>query len=103
MLLPGMDEKSVNNIIEARKTQDFKNSAELNLHLTPSVIAKTKNWFTFSKSNYYSIVIYPSDLEDLLAEQQTIYAYQEDIRVTGPTAKPVVLQVNPYAKIKLEN
>jgi len=101
MMIPGIDEKSVNNIMQARKTQDFKNSGELNLHLTPSVIAKTKNWFTFSKSSYYSIVVYPSDLEDSLLGEQVIYAYKEDVRVTGATAKPVILQVNPFAKIKL--
>jgi len=101
MMIPGIDEKSVSNILQARKTQDFKNAGELNLHLTPSVIAKTKNWFTYSKSSYYSIVVYPSDLEDSLLGEQVIYAYKEDVRVTGSTAKPVVLQVNPFAKIKL--
>jgi general secretion pathway protein K len=101
MMIPGIDKKSVNNILQARKTQDFKNAGELNLQLTPSVIAKTKNWFTFSKSSFYSIVVYPSDLEDPLLSEQVIYAYKEDVRVTGYTAKPVILQVNPYAKIKL--
>ncbi len=102
MMIPGMDEKSVNNILTARKTQDFKNAGELNLQLTPSVIAKTRGWFTFSKSSYYSIVVYPTELEQSLPNEQVIYAYREDVRVTGATAKPVVLQVNPYAKIKLE-
>ena len=101
MMIPGMDEKSVNNILQARKTGDFKNAGELNINLTPSVIAKTKNWFTFSKSSYYSIVVYPSVLEEHQLSEQLIYAYKEDVRVTGPTTKPVVLQVNPFAKIKL--
>ena len=101
MMIPGMDEKSVDNILQARKNQDFKNAGELNLHLTPSIIAKTKNWFTYSKSSYYSIVVYPSNLEDSLVNEQSIYAYKEDVRVAGTTAKPVILQVNPFARIKL--
>lgn len=101
MMLPGMDISSAEEILAARKKLDFKNISDLNLYLKPSVLAKASGWFSFSQSNYYSIVVYPTALEDQQLDKQTIYAYREDVRVTGPTVYPEVLKVDPYAKIKV--
>jgi general secretion pathway protein K len=101
MILPGMTEELANKLIKARQETPFKSIAEVNVHLTPITIAKLSGWFTFRKSSYYAIVIYPEDREDLAQPSQILYVYKEDVKIGNKTAKPFILRVNPYAKITI--
>jgi len=107
LLLPGMTESIADKLINARKTNYFKSMAEINVHLTPIAATKLAGWFQFSKSGFYAIVVYPSAIEGNQKENdkapQTIYAYMEEVSVAGRPKKPVILRVNPYAKVVIEH
>lgn len=102
LMLPGMNETLADKLIKARKTQYFKNMADVNNHLTPISAAKLNGWFQFLRSSYYAIVVYPEKIEEKGQKFQTIYAYMEEVKVSG-TAKPQILRVNPYAKVNIEH
>lgn len=100
--LPGMNEQLADKLIDARKIQPFSNMGEVAVHLSPSAISKVSSWINFRKSSYYTIIIHPAILIDEQTEKQSIYAYMEEVRVDSRQTKPVVLRVNPYAKILIE-
>ncbi|MCU7940601.1 MAG: general secretion pathway protein GspK [gamma proteobacterium symbiont of Bathyaustriella thionipta] len=103
LMLPGMNETLADNLIKARKTQPFKNMAEVSVHLTPTAIKQLTGWFIFQQSSYYAIVVYPDSNVEKNKKTQTVYAYKEEVRVVNASRPPVVLSVTPYAKVTIEN
>lgn len=103
LMLPGMDEKLADKLIKARKTSPFKSLADVSVHLSPVAASKLTGWLTFNKSSYYAIVVYPESIEEKDKKFQTIYAYKEEVRVAGASQKPLILRVNPYAKVIIEH
>lgn len=102
LMVPGIDEKIADDIIKARKTQVFKKFNELSILLPPSVITKAKSWFTFRKSNYYAIAVYPTEFEGKSEDAKKITAYVEEVRLINNQTLPVVLRVLPNAEIIID-
>jgi len=99
MILPGMSESLAAKIIATRSKQKFKTIAELNVLFSPVETTKLNGWFHLNESNFYSIFVYPTKLEQKEQPGYDIYGYREDVRVVNQMNKPSVLRVNPYAKI----
>lgn len=94
-LLPGMDKETVEKIIQLRQEKEIKSNADLAFILTPEQVNKARNWFSYSISNYYTIVVYPKPLEGEKAPQ---YAYIVNVQLKGISKIPTILQVLPYIK-----
>ena len=103
LMLPGMDEDLADKLIKARKSTPFKSMADISVHLSPVAASQLKGWFTFNKSSYYAIVVYPESIEEKDKKFQTIYAYKEEVRVANASQKPLILRVTPYAKVIIEH
>lgn len=103
LMLPGMNEMLADELIKVRKTQHFKNMADVSVHLSPVAVSQLTGWFIFKKSSYYAIVVYPESIEDKGKKFQTIYAYREEVRVANASQKPLILRVTPYAKVTIEH
>ena len=114
MLVPGMDEESVNKILIKRRQKKFKSYKDFNDFLEPEQLAKFRNWINFATSRYYSIAVQvkppteKSDEEpdededddkqedDEIQAQENQRAYMVTVQPRGFNQLPRILMVNPY-------
>jgi general secretion pathway protein K len=119
MLLPGIDEESVNTILTQRSEQEFKSHKDFNEFMEPEQQAEFRSWLNLrSTSNFYTIAVQvkkPEEIEKLAnddedksdknnanessAPQQTQekeQAYMITVQFKGFNQFPKRLMVNPY-------
>lgn len=126
MLLPGLNQSIVNQILLRRRETEFKSYGDFQEFIEPEQWAKVKNWFTFSSrrgssriadfsqsSNIYTIAVQakPAAAEssppstDSSAEAETQQplniksqqqAYMVTVQYRGFNRPPKTLMVNPY-------
>ena len=101
LMIPGIDEQAADAIVSSRETHVFSSLNQLDRLLSPSSMAITKSWFFLGVSNYYAIVIYPREYENSGEKEQVIIAYQEIVKFDQEKKEMLVLQVNPYAEIRI--
>jgi general secretion pathway protein K len=105
LLLPGLDEESVDAILAKRQEKEFKSSNDFNHILEPEQLIKLKSWFQFSISNFFSIAIQSSvenekiEAKKIAALDQVIpkqRAYIVTVQPRGLNKLPLILKVDPY-------
>jgi len=124
MLVPGLNATVIDMIIAKRQMEEFKNQAQLldfiSEYLTVEDAHKTRSWFNFSTSNYYTIAIQVTSPEEeyqasenndqddkdkkernIDEDTETIVlqndrAYLVMLQVRSSQRKPKVLMIKPY-------
>jgi len=116
MLLPGLDEASVNMILSQRQGKDFKSLQDFNDIIPPEQLAKLRPWIHFSTSNVFTIAIQAAqksreeeagkesvdegnpeeETPPLSQPPQKQFAYLAVVQNRGMSRLPQVLKVNPY-------
>lgn len=105
LLLPGLDEESVDAILEKRGDTEFKSINDFYAFLEPEQLVQLKSWFHFSTSNFFSIAVQakPSikteKTDDLNGSEETALkqrAYIAIVQPRGFNKFPLILRVNPY-------
>ncbi|MCK5697002.1 MAG: general secretion pathway protein GspK [Gammaproteobacteria bacterium] len=99
LMIPGLDEKIVNQILKVRKAQSFNTLSELDILLPPSIMQKTKTWFTLKTSKFYAIAVYPTEFEQ--QGQTTVTAYVEEVNLKNSRELPIILRVLPSLEISI--
>lgn len=122
MLLPGLDEDTVNIILIKRREKEFKSHKDFKDFMEPEQLVEVKPWINFSTGNIYSIAVLvkppeevetenanTDDLEEVdekeeeekkedgAAQRQEIQrAYMVTVQPRGFNQFPRILKVNPY-------
>jgi len=114
MLLPGLDEESVNKILIKRRENEFKSYKDFNEFMEPQQVLELKNWLNFSTSNFYSIAVQVKQPDDTKSDEDEVdekedeiddekddekenqRAYMVTLQPRGFNQLPRILMVNPY-------
>ncbi|HDN27438.1 MAG TPA: hypothetical protein ENG03_10150 [Thioploca sp.] len=124
MLIPGLDEGTINIILTRRREKEFKSFSEFNEFMQPEQLSLVRSWINFSKSShFYTIAVQvkkpeeidKSETEEETAETEVLYeeadetasqpalpeeknqrAYMVTVQPKGYNQFPKILMVNPY-------
>ncbi|MDM8561346.1 hypothetical protein [Candidatus Parabeggiatoa sp. HSG14] len=125
LLLPGLDEETVDTILVKRREKEFKRHIDFNEFIEPEQFAEVRSWFNFSTSNFYTIAVQVKKAEEIAKlaetdEEETNTEQSEEVEVPPQSGKaenqraymvtlelssshrksfnelPKILMVNPY-------
>ena len=106
LLLPGLDEESVDAILAKRAETEFKSITDFNEILQPEQLVELKSWFNFSTSRFFSIAIQKRTANLKTNENQNENqngevatkqrAYIVTVQPRGFNKFPLILRVDPY-------
>jgi general secretion pathway protein K len=122
MLIPGLDEGTINIILTRRREKEFKSISEFNEFMPPEQLSLVRSWINFAKtSNFYTIAVQvkkPEEIEKSETEEETAdtealdeeadetgsqqaqeknqRAYMVTVQPKGYNQLPKILMVNPY-------
>jgi general secretion pathway protein K len=75
MLIPGLDEGTINIILTRRREKEFKSISEFNEFMPPEQLSLVRSWINFAKtSNFYTIAVQvkkPEEIEKSETEEET--------------------------------
>ena len=96
MLLPGLDEESINMILTIRREKELQSVSDLNEFMSPEQLAELGSWFNYRYiTNIYTIAVQiKEDSTDTSIQDQ--WAYMETVHPKGNNKLPQILMVKPY-------
>lgn len=106
LLLPGLDEVMVEEIIAHREQTDFRAIREVGEIVPLEVMVELSPWLGFNTSSFYSVYAYPArraaveNATDMDTEPQrdpVQQAYMQVMEVRSFNTRARIYQVNPYA------
>jgi general secretion pathway protein K len=93
LLLPGMTEEAVDQVLEARRTLDLSNRSELALVLDAAALLEVEPWIATDKqANIYTIAVFPE------SRGSGEYAYVEIVEFDAFWISLKTLSVDPMAR-----
>lgn len=110
LLLPGMDEELVEQIIAYREQRDFRTIREIGEIVPLEKMVELSPWLGFNTSRYYSVYVHPAPEEQAPAAEALINseeaeeqpaqdrrAYMQLMEVVSAESRARIFKVNPYA------
>lgn len=99
LLLPGLDEEMVEQIIAWRERRDFRAIREVGEIVPLESMVELSPWLGFNTSSFYSVYVYPQP-DDTNAEAAPVtQAYMHLMEVRSANNRARVYKVHPYAKL----
>ncbi len=113
LLLPGLDEELVEEIIAHREQTDFRVMREVGEIVPLEEMVELSPWLGFNTSSFYSVYAYPARAQSAsqamtddgnydsasLADDPVQQAYMQVMEVRSPNNRARVYQINPYAQL----
>lgn len=102
MLLPGLNEEMVEEIIAYRQTTDFRAARDVGIVVPLEAMVELSPWLTFNVSGFYSVYAYPRRDPVATADEDgdpVTQAYMQIMQVSRPDTRGQIYQVNPYAQL----
>lgn len=113
LLLPGLDEELVEEIIAHREQTDFRSMREVGEIVPLEGMVELSPWLGFNTSSFYSVYAYPARDSNIDEAAQTAggqwqdgmpldsvqQAYMQIMEVRSFNNRARIYQVNPYARL----
>lgn len=99
MLLPGMDEELVEQIIALREKEDIRNTSQIGDIVPLESMGRLERWFGFADTGFYSVYAYPETTDPETTEDTVTHAYMQIMQVRTYQTRARVYQTNPYARL----
>ncbi|MEX0739233.1 MAG: hypothetical protein WD071_07820 [Pseudohongiella sp.] len=97
MLLPGLDEELVEEIIAHREQTDFRAIREVGEIVPLEIMVELSPWLGFNTSSFYSVYAYPA--RETSGHDPVQQAYMQMMEVRSFNNRARIYQVNPYARL----
>jgi len=112
-MVPGLDEKDVENILKIREEREIKSAADLKGIIDPDHLNSAKAWISLTTSNYYTIFVTfdpprPNPAEPMknseTGQEESVrrisqWGYAEQVRARGYHRPPQTLRVDPLLEM----
>jgi general secretion pathway protein K len=110
LLLPGLDEELVEEMIAHREQTDFRAIREVGEMVPLEAMVELSPWLGFNTSSFYSVYAYPArdpsasqaladDDSEAVADDPVQQAYMQVMEVRSSNNRARIYQVNPYARL----
>jgi general secretion pathway protein K len=93
LLLPGLDEELVEQIIARREQSDFRVMREVGEIVPLEQMVELSPWLGFSTSSFYSVYVHPS------ASGEVTQAHMQIMEVRSAANRARIYRVHPYARL----
>lgn len=111
LLLPGLDEELVENILAFRELEDIDDRGEIGEIVPIENLQELSAWIGNNTTNVYSVFVYPrieiaeEELQQLQEEDPftnpdlVTQAFTEILEVRGYNNLPVIYKIDPYGRV----